>query len=315
MSRLASGLLVVALVAAPRLAWADDHAIAEALFQAGKSLMNDGKIDEACPKLQESQRIEPGGGTLLLLGMCHQQQGKLAAAVAELRSAQSMARRDRRLDREKLATKHLAELEGRVSTVLVRTANRDATVKVDGTLVSAEAASVPLPIDPGTHTIEVSGKGKKTRAVKLTVGAVAENRTIDVPALEDEPVAKETTKETPKAERANSEPPAGDPGATQRVIGWSVVGVGAVAVGIGAVFGIKAIGDNADAKDACDPSRCTSAEGLAKNDDARASATLANVVVGLGLAVVTTGIVVVLTAAKHQPGQSTARAPGTLFVF
>lgn len=314
MSRFAGGLLCLLLVAAPRLAWADDHAIAEALFQAGKTLMNEGKIDEACPKLQESQRIEPGGGTLLLLGMCHQQQGKLASAVAELRSAQSMARRDHRLDREKLATKHLAELEGRVSSVLVRTANRDATIKVDGTVVSADAASVPLPIDPGAHTIEVSGKGKKTRTVKLTVGAVAENRTVDVPALEDEPVVKETpvTKEPPKNERPASAPPPGDPGATQRVVGWTVAGVGAVAVGVGAVFGVKAIGDNADAKDACDPARCTSAEGLAKNEDARASATLANVVVGLGLAVVTTGIVVVLTAPKHQ---TTARPPGTLFVF
>lgn len=312
MSRIAGGLLFLALVAFPGVARADDHAIAEALFQAGKSLMNDGKIDEACPKLQESQRIEPGGGTLLLLGMCHQQQGKLASAVAELRSAQSMARRDHRLDREKLATKHLAELEGKVSTVLVRTANRDATLRVDGTVVSAEAASVPLPIDPGAHTIEVSGKGKKTRVVKLTVGAVAENRTVDVPALEDEPIAKEppTTREPPKAERTTA-PPAGDPGATQRIVGWSLVGAGAVAVGVGAVFGVKAIGDNADAKDACDPARCTSAAGLAKNDDARASATVANVVVGLGLAVVTTGIVVVLLA----PKASAARAPGTIFLF
>lgn len=310
MSRLAWGLFVVALVASPRVARADDHAIAEALFQAGKSLMNEGKIDEACPKLQESQRIEPGGGTLLLLGMCHQQQGKLASAVAELRSAQSMARRDHRLDREKLATKHLAELEGKVSTVLVRTANRDATLRVDGTVVSAEVASVPLPIDPGAHTIEVSAKGKKTRVVKLTVGAVAENRTLDVPALEDEPVAKEPTREAPKPERGAAPPP-GDPGATQRIVGWSLVGAGAVAVGVGAVFGVKAIGDNADAKDACDPARCTSAEGLAKNDDARASATVANVVVGLGLAVVTTGIVVVLLA----PKASAARAPGTIFRF
>ena len=44
---------------------ADDRALATALFNEGRSLMSEGRIAQACPKLEESHRLDPSGGTIL----------------------------------------------------------------------------------------------------------------------------------------------------------------------------------------------------------------------------------------------------------
>src|SRR5580704_15970278 len=84
----------------------EDVTTAQALFDDGKRLMQEGRYDDACPKLVESQRLDPGGGTLLAIALCHEAQGKLATAWGDFNIALSEARKDRRPDRETAATQH-----------------------------------------------------------------------------------------------------------------------------------------------------------------------------------------------------------------
>src|SRR5689334_18204741 len=88
-----------------------DRGLAQSLFDDGKNLMKAKRYAEACPKLEESQRLDPSGGTLLNVALCHELEGKLATAWSDFKGALSLAKKDGRNDRIKAATEHIAALE------------------------------------------------------------------------------------------------------------------------------------------------------------------------------------------------------------
>src|SRR5580704_16380113 len=68
-----------------------DKAAATALFDDARKLLADGKVAEACRKLEESRRLDPLPGTVLNLATCHEREGLAASAVAEFYEARAMA--------------------------------------------------------------------------------------------------------------------------------------------------------------------------------------------------------------------------------
>src|SRR5262245_26602443 len=102
-----------------------ETAVAETLFKKGRELLEAGKVSEACPKLAESQRIDPRLGTLLNLAACHAQEGKIASAWAEFTDAATKAERAGQQERAKLAHEQARELEKRLSFVSITVADAD----------------------------------------------------------------------------------------------------------------------------------------------------------------------------------------------
>ncbi|MBK7777474.1 MAG: hypothetical protein IPI43_25675 [Sandaracinaceae bacterium] len=84
------------------------QAAAEALFREGRRLMEEGNYDEACPKFEASNRLDVAVGTLLNLGVCWEQGGRLASAWATFLEAAALAARTGSPERE-----HGAQPRGR----------------------------------------------------------------------------------------------------------------------------------------------------------------------------------------------------------
>src|SRR6478752_1716665 len=160
-------VLVVLSELRPRTAFAQgaNAATAEALFEQGKQLLRAGNAPAACPKLAESQRIDPSTGTLLALAMCHEADGKLASAWAEFITVEARARNEGRLDREQAAHARSQALRPRLSTLEIRVPAAVAAlpgleVRRDGAVQGSGAWNVVVPLDAGEHVIQVSAPCK-----------------------------------------------------------------------------------------------------------------------------------------------------------
>lgn len=272
-------------------------ALAEALFQEGKRLMTEGQYASACPKLAESQRLDPGTGTLLLLASCREHEGKLAAAWSDFVEAQAQAAHARRKDRVAVAADGVKRLLPRLSrlTVSVRPDARvpGLLVKVDGAVLSEAAWGVSTHVDPGEHVVEAIAPGRLPFRQTLSAAA-AETKVVEVGPLEV-PAAPSPAPPAPAAASSRSSSPVGavEPGQAipgqrteppSRVPSYVVGGLGAASVLVGlAYFGAKARSDNRAANSLCPDTACASEEGLAKGDSAASAARMANVFVGIGL--------------------------------
>ena len=186
--------LAAALVLQPTVAHAQGS-VAEALFQEGKRLMAEGKYTEACPKFAESQRIDPGAGTLTALALCHRGEGKTASAWSEFKEVVSLARRDNRKDREQVALDNIAELEPKLSRLrLVVSPGAEAQhleVHIDDTVITRAAFGQALPVDPGARRVLATAPGKKPFETTVQIGADHDEKTVTIPTLEDDPRAAE----------------------------------------------------------------------------------------------------------------------------
>lgn len=301
--------LVLAQLAAtvPAIAQSpSDKALAQSMFDEGKKLMADEKYSEACPKLAESQKLDPGGGTLLNLAVCHQKEGKTATAWAEFNDALSQAKKEGRAEREAFAREHIAEIEPTLSRLTVSVVPATASVaglqvKLDGAPLGKATWGAQLPVDPGKHTLEASATGKKTWTGDIEV-ASADKKSIEVPALADAPAepAKGTT--TTTAGATDTSP------SSKKTIGYVVGGVGIVALGVGAVFGIRAFGKWGERNDNC-PNDVCNAKAKQLGDDAKSAANIANVGVGVGIVAIGVGAFLIFTAPSAE---STASKPGSI---
>ncbi len=282
-----------------------DKSVAEALFQEGKRLMNEGRFAEGCPKLAESNRIDPGAGTLTALALCHKGEGKTATAWSEFKEVVSLARKDGRKDREEVATANANELEPKLSRLKIQldpqADAQNLVVKIDDTVVNRAAFGSALPVDPGTRKITASAPLKKTFETTITIGSERDDKSIQIHALEDDPeaIAAAEREKQAAAEAAQGGRVVRD-GSTQRILGYALAGVGIVGIGVGSFFGVRALGKKSDSDELCPTSPCSNAEGVQANDDAKSNATISNIAIGGGILALAGGFVLVLTAPKRS---------------
>lgn len=283
---------------------AADKAAADALFKEGRKLLSAKKYDEACPKFAESYKLSERLGTLLNLATCHEEQGKTASAWAEFNEAAALAKREKDKKREKYAREHADSLEKRLARMSFTLPDslRDATLKLDGTEVGAGVRGTPLPIDPGTHQIEVSAPGKKTWSTTIEVKDEAATTPVTVPELEAEEAAP--TEAPPPAEVPKDEPAPAPVKASggSSTLGWVALGVGVVGVGMGSYFGLTTLSKKSESDDHCgskigqsNANQCDQ-KGVDLRDEAKSAATLSTIGFAVGAVGIGAGIYFLATS-------------------
>jgi hypothetical protein len=280
-----------------------DKAASEALFQAARDLMNAGKFAEACSKLEASQRLDAGLGTLLYLADCYEKANRIASSWATFREAESIAMGRSDQSRAQVAKERYTALEPRLSKLWIKVTDGnppDIRVLRDGELVPRESWGLALPTDSGDHKIEATAPGRKPWTTKVVVAGEASNVPVDVPVLEVAPAESKPAEPAPLAPLPSEDKtPASRAGSTQRTIGLVVGTAGVVGLGLSTVFTLKAKSKNDESKknDHCpaDPNQCDQA-GTDLRNQALTSARTATAFGIAGGVLLVGGVVVYLTA-------------------
>jgi hypothetical protein len=295
-------------VAAPaaRAQSTSQSAAAQALFEQARQLMAEGRHSEACPKLEESQRLDPGSGTLLNLARCYEQAGLLASAWIRYLEAASAAEATGNAARVREARQRAETVRPRLPQLVITVAPEDhatAGLRVtrDDEDVGAAQWGSPIPIDPGEHTIIASAPGRVRWQQVVKISTEASTATVTIPALLPESAALAPAPSTATIE-ANTPGTSTSAGGTHRTLALVAGGVGVLGIGAGTFFGLKSKSSHDEAERYCDGPTCTDPRGVTAGEDAYSAGTISTVAMTVGVVGIGAGLVLWFTA----PPRSTA---------
>lgn len=306
---LASLAVGVALVATPQTAHAQaDSAAAEALFTEGRTLLAQGKRDLACKRFEESYAIDKTAmGTLFNIAICNERRGRLATAWLQYREVAATSR-TARADRANLADERARDLKPRLSTLRV---NVPAEVRglpaleisVDGAPLPPTSYGVPIPVDGGEHRVTAKARGR--RAVTLSTAVAPERAAgeVSVPPLALDPNAAAEPTKPAGAAGSDVSGPSRESTPKGRTLAWVVGATGVAALALGAGFGTSVLVQQSTVKDQDRPY----SERESKYRELDTQAYIADVGVGVGLALVATSAILLLTSRGSDASPSTAR--------
>jgi len=267
------------------------------LFDEAKTMMDKGNFAEACPKLAESESLDPQVGTMLNLALCYEALGKTASGCSMWRDAEAAAARKLQSDREQLARERAAKVCSRAPQIAVDVApqsGRDRVeVAINDVLVPRERWGTSQPLDPGEYELRASGAGLRPWSSKVVVDE-QHPAVVVVPVLAEAPDAS-TGPATPAPDRR---------GQHLKTAAWVTGAAGLAVVAVGAAFGVSAIVNNVAANGShnCVRDICNAA-GESDRQRVIEDANVADVMLAVGVGGVATGVALWLLG-SHAPRPS-----------
>jgi serine/threonine-protein kinase len=285
---------------------AGESATAQVLFDSAVKLMAQGRWAEACPKLEESQQLDPAGGTVLHLAICRDHEGKMATAWALYHDALTAAQHDNRKDRAKVAQGRIDALTPTLPRMRVRVAEADTRlpefqVSRDGRAMGPSQWGEAFPVDPGSHTLTATARGYTTWTDRVTASPGVEV-VVRVPDLQRDAPPEPSVRPEQPADRTASPPEpseaASDSPSARRVVGAALGIAGGAAFAATAVLGLMSLSKHDEADRGCAPPTyltCSPA-GAAAGDKAITYGNVSTVAFVVGSVLAAAGAILFFTA-------------------
>ncbi len=297
-----SALAVGSLLWASRALCQSEPDSAEALYQRGIEAFNAGNYVVACRSLSESYRLDPQLGALFTEATCEMRAGKIATAAQHYLDfmtrvdALPAEARQRQLERRAAAAQQRGVLLPQIPTLRVEVRGQSVTpprLTLNGNVLSQHSLGVALSLDPGDQILEQRSSSGAATVKRITL-APGEHQTLVLELAADAPSSPHPGVST------NQRQPSGS--ALPYVLG----GVGVVGLGVGGVAGMIAIGKKGVVNDECNGTSC-SARGLNAANDGKRDALVSTIGFAAGVAALSTGLVLVLSA-PEKPRQQSQRS-------
>jgi len=283
------------------------------LYREAMKAAGAGRWAEAKERLRGVVAIRSSPKVLFSLGQTEEQLGQLASAQADYARALEGAALEGKGEVVQAAEGAQRALSPRVPHLRILVSGGEQGRANGGAAATLDDHPLTLgayvAVDPGEHRLAVSAP--EARSVTATVKLV-EGQQLDFPiALEQERLAPPapavaSTPAPVASEQSESNASAADPspngssGSPLRVVGLVTAGVGVVALGAGAVFGLESIAKHNDAEKACPATTCPAASGAYLWHDAVTFGNVSTIALIAGGAFLVGGTVLWLAAPKSH---------------
>lgn len=290
----------------PATARAADQTEADRLFTEGRDLLEKGRFAEACEKLRRSDELSPAIGTLINLGYCYEQIGRLRSAMDAYAEAELLAKEANDEKREKFAHERFSAVEPKALKLVIRVADGvdgGVEVKRNGVVVPPASWGVPVAVDPDDIVLTAEAPGRlpwRGAVIGRGEGSIV---TVIIPPLEEASARGGATGHGLGAL------------GTKRIAAVGLAGAALASVGAGIALGLGAKSRYDDSLHHCDDAGCDET-GREVQRGAVAQGNVATVLVVLGLACIGGGAYLWFTGGSDGGAGKSAmtRRPG-VFVW
>jgi hypothetical protein len=291
-----------------RQAHADRELEAQQLFDEGKSLMAEHRLDEACKKFEASHRLAASAATLMNLGACQEAAGRLASAWGTFRQAVSLATRTDPVLVEP-SRKRAEALQPRVSSLQidVPASSRVAGLEImrNGVLLDEAQWGSSQYVDGGEYEIVARAPGTVAWTARVAVATELDRKEVEIPRLIE--AASDgggggggDAIDPGRGVEARAEGRRRGGMTTLRKAAIGATAGGVLALVGGVVLGLKANGLQSDSDAICPTTTCNDEEGLRLNRDARSTGTKATILFVAGGALTAAGVTLWIVGAPRR---------------
>lgn len=281
------------------------------LYGAAQKLFDAGKYADALLLFRQAYDASKSPNARLMVGTCFIALGRLAEAhvemTATLEEATEKAKTDSKYVRTRdEAAKQLELIDPKVGKIIVNLpSDVDARVTLNGGPLAADRLGKVVAVEPGSSVVVATREDGSTARSVEKIGA-GETKTVDI-VFEAPKDPKEDTKIVPvPTTTAAPKPPEPPPkGGALRTAGFVTAGVGVVGMILFAATGAKAKSEYDRIHNECGGNRCTDPKYNAQIDSGVALQTAANVGLGIGLAGLLGGGIMIAVGGPQKPKSST----------
>ena len=282
---------------------------ADKLFKEAADAITQKRYAEACPKLEESNRLERAVGTEYNLAVCYELSHRPASARRMYGKAAALASQSNKESTAKEARERAKKLDTVVPRIVLKTQTDPAAFKVrcDDQDIDVEATRRPIEVDPGPHHFVATAEGFAPfeRNVPLDAGETKEiNMVLDALPSAHAPAAPPPKTTAPDAAKEQATVP-------WRWVGLGAAAVGVIGVGVGGVFALGASSAKDDS--GCrDGQFCPDEASAERLRGAKSDANLATVFVVGGSVLAVAGVVLFVVApSPSRPAVTVSASAGT----
>jgi hypothetical protein len=176
-------VLVAAAPPARAEATADEKARADALFQEAARLVDAGNAREACPKLEESERLDAGLGTEFRLADCYERVGRTASAWAGFVELAAKVKKPDQIRKARARAEALEPTLTRIFLVVPEGVAALPGLRIEraGQAVERAQWGTAVPVDPGTYRVQVRAEGRLPWETSVDATAAGATVRVQVP--------------------------------------------------------------------------------------------------------------------------------------